>query len=76
MNKNYSSISKYKDFIFLKNYFLFNLKKCYTTKTYTFANLQNEVFFIDLLPEIIDHLNETIMSCKIRLTMEDRNDKS
>jgi hypothetical protein len=77
MNKDYYSIIKYKDFIFIKNYFLFKSKKDYTTKTYTFENLQNEIFFIDILQEIIDHLNETVLlSCRIRLVMEDRNDKS
>ena len=76
MNKNNPFIFKYKDFIIIKNYFLFKLKKDYTIKPYTFENLQNEIFFIDILQEIIDHLNETVLlSCRLRLVMEDRNDK-
>ena len=75
MNKYYSSMFKYKDFNLIKNYFLFKLKKYHTTKTYTLANLQHEIFFLDILQEIIDHLNETILlSCRIHLVLEDRNE--
>lgn len=76
MNKNYSSIFKYKDFIFIKKYFLFKLKRDYAIKTYTFTNFQDEIFFIDILQNIIAHLNETVfLSFRIQLVMEDRDDR-